>query len=266
MNGWQQAASIGAGAALGMFVLWLVQMRTRNAGVVDVGWAAGLGLAAIFAALTGAGEPERRILIGAMGGLWGLRLAAHLLHDRVIGEPEEGRYQKLREDWGRNANRNLLLFFECQALLVAGLAAPFILASGPGAPALSALDIAGAALFLVGIGGEAIADRQLHRFKREPSNKGKVCKVGLWRYSRHPNYFFEWLIWCSFAVVAVSGQWGWAALAAPAVMLFFILKVTGVPPTEARALRSRGDAYREYQRTTSVFVPWPPKSDGAAAS
>lgn len=265
MNGWHQAAWIALGAGLGMFVLWLIQMRTRNAGLVDVGWAAGLGLAAIFAAATGAGESERRLLIGAMGGIWGLRLAAHLLKDRILGEPEEGRYQKLREDWGPKANRNLLIFFECQALLVAALAAPFILASGPGAPSPSLLDGLGAAHFVIGILGESIADRQLHRFKRDPANKGKVCQVGLWRYSRHPNYFFEWIIWVAFALVALSAQWGWAATAAPALMLFFILKVTGVPPTEARAIRTRGDAYRQYQRTTSVFVPWFPKRERSEA-
>ena len=264
MNGWTQAICIGAGAVLIMFVLWLIQLRTRNAGVVDAGWAGSLGAAAIFAAATGAGDPERRWLIGVMGGLWGLRLAAHLLKDRIIGEPEEGRYQKLREDWKDNANRNLLIFFEMQALLVVVLSAPFILASAPGPTGLAAAAIGGAALFLIGLVGESIADRQLHRFKRDPANKGRVCNVGLWRYSRHPNYFFEWLIWCAFALVALPSPWGWTALSAPALMLFFILKVTGIPPTEARALLSRGDAYREYQRTTSVFVPWFPKRQRGA--
>lgn len=259
LNAWEQLGYIAAGAVVGMFVLWLVQLRTRNAGVVDVGWAAWLGLAAIFCAVTGAGEIERRALIGAIGGLWGLRLAWHLLTDRVIGEPEEGRYVKLREDWGEKADRNLLFFFEAQAVLVVLLSAPFVLAAGPGAPAPALTDYLGGAVFALGIVGESVADRQLHRFKRNPANKGKVCNVGLWRYSRHPNYFFEWLIWCAFALVAWSGELGWIAISAPLLMLFFILKVTGIPPTEARALKSRGEAYREYQRRTSAFFPWFPK-------
>ena len=103
------------------------------------------------------------------------------------------------------------------------------------------------------------ADAQLHRFKQDPANKGKTCQVGLWHYSRHPNFFFEWLIWVSYALYAMgspSGAWGWLS---PALMLYFVTKVTGIPATEAQALRSRGDEYRKYQQTTSAFFPWPPK-------
>lgn len=249
----------GAGAVIEMTVLWLIQRKTNNAGVVDVGWAAGLGAAAVLYAFIGEGDLTRRILIGVIGGFWGLRLALHLAFDRVIGHPEEGRYQQLREDWGDKTQRNLFIFFQAQALLVMILSLPFALIASDETPAFTILDIVGALMFLVGIGGVWLADYQLSRFKKDPSNKGKVCQEGLWRYSRHPNYFFEWIIWLSWGVIALGAPWGWIGLSAPALILFFILKVTGIPPTEKRALKSRGEAYREYQRTTSPFIPLPPK-------
>lgn len=254
----------GALAVVEMTLLWMIQLKTRNAGVVDVGWAAGIGAAAILFAFIADGYMARRILIGAIGGFWGARLALHLLVDRVIGEPEEGRYQQLREDWGDKADRNLFLFFQAQAILVMILSLPFAMIASDSTRGLHWPDYIGAAMFLIGIGGVSLADYQLSRFKQDPANKGKVCKNGLWRYSRHPNYFFEWIIWLSWGVIALGAPWGWIALSAPALILFFILKVTGIPPTEKQSLKSRGEAYREYQRTTSPFIPWPPMKDHAS--
>ena len=114
-------------------------------------------------------------------------------------------------------------------------------------------------IWLIAVSGESLADWQLSAFRHDPANAGQVCQRGLWRYSRHPNYFFEWLHWWAYVCLAAGSPWGGLALAGPAAMLYFLLKVTGVPPTEAQALKSRGDAYRQYQRTTSVFFPWPPQ-------
>ena len=107
--------------------------------------------------------------------------------------------------------------------------------------------------------GEAAADAQLNKFKSDPSNKGRTCQVGLWRYSRHPNYFFEWLIWVAFALFALASPGGCWGLLSPALILYFVLRVTGIPATEAQAIRTRGEEYRRYQQTTSAFVPWFPK-------
>jgi steroid 5-alpha reductase family enzyme len=96
----------------------------------------------------------------------------------------------------------------------------------------------------------------LNAFKNDPTNKGKVCRVGLWNYSRHPNYFFEWLIWMAYLIFALASDGGWIAVFAPAIMLYLLLRVTGIPLTEENAIKSKGDLYREYQRTTSAFVPW----------
>jgi steroid 5-alpha reductase family enzyme len=140
------------------------------------------------------------------------------------------------------------------------LSTPFLLAALNPRPRLSPFEYAGAALWLVAWMGEIAADWQLHRFKANPANRGVTCRAGLWRYSRHPNYFFEWLIWVAFAVFAMGSPYGYVSLFAPLLMLYFLFRVTGIPATEAQALRSKGDDYRRYQTSTSAFVPWFPRS------
>jgi steroid 5-alpha reductase family enzyme len=267
MLSWQeQIVWIAVGSWLVMLALWLLQLRTKDAGVVDVGWAACLGAAAAFCGLTGEGDAARRAIIGIMGSVWGFRLAVHLLFDRVLRGPEDGRYQMMREKFGTRVNLVFLFFFLAQAVLVVILSAPFLIAARDARPSPTVLDLLGPAVWLVGLIGETIADRQLARFKRDGANRGGVCDIGLWRYSRHPNYFFEWLMWIGYATVAAGAPFGWLAWTAPALMLVFVLKLTGIPPTEARALKSRGEAYRQYQRTTSAFVPWLPKRKDCHAS
>lgn len=251
-----QLLCIGVGASVIMLVLWLTQLRTRDAGIVDVGWAACLGIAAVFCGVSGDGDPFRRLIVGAMGAVWGFRLAAHLLFDRVLRGPEDGRYQMMREKLGHRVQPVFFAFFQAQALLVVILSAPFVVAAHDRRPGPSLLDWLGVAVWIVGLIGESVADAQLKAFKRRPDAKGRVCEVGLWRYSRHPNYFFEWLMWIGYATVASAAPAGWLAWSAPALMLLFVLKITGIPPTEARALRSRPEAYRQYQQTTSAFFPW----------
>lgn len=258
---WTLIGIASAFAALSMLILWWFATRKKDASIVDVAWSALLGLFAIAFPILAQGHPHRRILVATLGGLWGLRLASHLLLDRILkAREEDGRYQELRAKWGPHANRNFFLFFQAQGLLAALLAIPFAMASQSTDP-LQITDYAAAALWLVGFVGESIADRQLAAWKRDPANKGKTCRQGLWNLSRHPNYFFEWLMWCAYALLAVHFPLGFLALAAPALMLFLILKVTGIPPTEERALRTRGDDYRRYQQTTSAFVPWFPKRE-----
>lgn len=252
-------AIAGAGLSAAFAVLWVAARRRGNMALVDPAWAAGVGALGALAAALGPAPLARRLLIGGMAAAWALRLATHLLVDRVIGQPEEGRYRELRARWGEAADRRFFVFFQAQALLALLLSAPFWLAARHTAPGPHPLDVAAPLLLVLAVAGETIADRQLRRFKADPANRGRVCRVGLWRVSRHPNYFFEWLAWCAFALVALPAPHGAFALLAPALMLFLILGVTGVPPTEAQALRSRGDDYRAYQRETSVFFPWFPR-------
>jgi steroid 5-alpha reductase family enzyme len=245
------------GMAVVMAVLWLIQQRTGKAGIVDVLWAAGVGVLSVVFAIYAPGYPPRRLLIGLLAGGWSLRLASYLLV-RVLKLPDDGRYEQMKQNQPR-----LFVFFQIQALWSMMFAAPMLLAAGNTVAPLGWWDAAGAGVFVVAVLGETIADRQLQAFRSRRSNKGKVCRDGLWRYSRHPNYFFEWVHWWAYVLIGWQAPYGWATLAGPALMLLFLLKVTGIPPTEENALRSRGEAYREYQRTTSVFFPLPPKREAA---
>jgi steroid 5-alpha reductase family enzyme len=249
--------------AVMMFLLWLIHLAIRNAAIVDVGWASGLGLLAAFYAYAGPGYTSRRYAIAAMACLWSLRLATYLLFARVIGHREEGRYVQLRKDWQTHLALRFFFFFQFQALLDLVLSLPFLLACLDTRAPLGVLEKLGATIWLIGMMGEVTADAQLDSFKKNPANKGKLCRTGLWNYSRHPNYFFEWIIWVGYAVFALASPWGWLGLMAPALILYFLLGLTGIPATEAQAVRSRGDRYRRYQRTTSAFVPWFPRKDHA---
>lgn len=252
------------GAIVVMIGLWLTQLRTRNAGIVDVGWAAVTGGLAVWHTAGGDGIPERRAVVGLLGALWGGRLAWYLFRDRVWGQPEEGRYVTLRENWSPHANRAFFFFYQAQALVALLLSLPFALAAVSMRAFPQTSDIAGLVLVAVGVIGESVADRQLVNFKKDPASKGKTCRAGLWGYSRHPNYFFEWVLWCGFGVFGLAGPWGWLGLTAPLMILYTVLFVTGIPPTEAQALASRGEDYRGYQRTVSPFVPWWPRRDAGA--
>lgn len=256
---------LGVGALLcflSMTCLWLLGRARHNFSYVDLGWSAHFALLALLYGLLAPGYSYRRWLICGMYALWSLRLASHLA-TRIIGEPEEGRYVNLREEWGRGGHVDLKFygFFQFQGLLNVFLSLPMLVAALNPAPAISPLEWLGVAIFAAGILGESSADATLARFKADPGNRGKVCNVGLWRYSRHPNYFFEWTIWIAYAVFALgSPPWGYVGLLMPPLMLHFLINVTGIKATEEQALKSRGDAYRNYQASTSAFVPWFPRT------
>lgn len=246
--GWLAAAVLMAG-------LWLVQRARGNAAIVDVGWTFATAILGIVFALSGNGYFTRRVVIVLCVLVWGTRLGVHLWR-RVRREPEDGRYDALRARWGAATQRNLFWVFQIQALWAVLFAAP-MLAAATNPSRLGPFDAVGLLLWFLSIAGEAAADAQLAAFKADPGNRGNVCQSGLWRYSRHPNYFFEWLHWWAYAAFAVGSPLWWVAVAGVVVMFVFLTKITGIPPTERQALRSRGDAYREYQRTTSGFFPRP---------
>src|SRR5262245_54053016 len=243
-----------------MTVLWIAGIAKHNFSYVDVGWSINFAVLAVLYAALGPGWTTRKWVIAALFSLWSIRLAGHLAK-RIIGEPEEGRYVELRRKWGGSGNLNwkFFVFFQFQAVLNVVLAVPLLIACLNPAPRVAVLEAIGVAIWLIGLTGESVADAQLAAFKRDPANKGQVCDVGLWRYSRHPNYFFEWTIWVGYAVFALASPWGFIALAMPALMLHFLINVTGVKATEEQALRSKGELYRSYQQRTSMFVPLPPK-------
>ena len=246
--------------ALAMLALWQLQRRRGDASFVDAAWAAGLGLLARIYAGVLPGGGGRRILVTLLAVLWSGRLALHLLKDRVIGKEEDGRYREMRRQWGARAQAEFFWYFQAQALAAALFSVPFVVAMANGRPFPGAWDAAGVAVWLVAVGGEWLADAQLARFRADPRNRGRTCRAGLWSWSRHPNYFFEWLHWWSYVLLAAGGPWWWLTLLGPAAMLYLLFHVTGIPKNEARALETRGDDYRDYQRRTSAFIPLPPRS------
>lgn len=237
---------------------WAWQRRHRNAGIVDVLWSLGLGLAALLMALTGSGAPLARITVACLGCAWSLRLALHLWR-RVGHEGEDGRYRQLREHW-HGSQGKFFAFFQLQAFLVVLFALPFVAVAANPVATVTPWLLLGVGIWIVSVVGESLADRQLAAFRAAPANRGKTCQRGLWRYSRHPNYFFEWLHWLSYVALAIGSPLGWLAWGGPVVMYVFLRWISGVPFTEAQALRTRGDDYRNYQRRTPMLFPWFPKS------
>ncbi|GAC1452155.1 MAG: DUF1295 domain-containing protein [Steroidobacteraceae bacterium] len=239
-----------------MILGWQWQRRRGNAGIVDVLWATGLGVGAILIALTGSGAPVPRFALAVLGGGWAARLALHLWR-RVRGEPEDGRYRQLRAHWRASQGR-FFAFFQFQAVLVLLFALPFVAVAMNPVNRLTPALLAGITIWFVSLAGESTADRQLARFRADPAQHGRVCREGLWRYSRHPNYFFEWLHWFAYVALAWGSPIAWLAWSGPIVMYVFLRWVSGIPYTEAQALRSRGDDYRAYQRSTPMLIPWFP--------
>ena len=247
-----------------MALLWVWHLRLKNAAIVDVGWTALVGGLSVFYAIRAVDTmPGRRLAVGAMLGSWGARLTVMLLYGRVFGHPEDGRYANLRQRKGDRTNLWLFWFFQAQAIAAIVFSLPALLAVLNPSETFSPIELAAAGLWIVAFSGESTADRQLLHFKMNPENHGRTCRTGLWRYSRHPNYFFEWLMWVAYALFASAAPYGWIAFVCPVAMLLLLLKVTGIPPTEAQALRTRGDDYRAYQRSTSVFIPWRPRTPPA---
>ncbi len=247
------AALVAAAVAL-LVTLWAVQLRTRDASTIDVAWTVLVGGGAVAAGLLTDGDPRARGLVAGLAFVWAARLGLYLARDRgrTGTRLEDGRYRALREQWGDRAPRNFLYLYLAQLVIALLFIVP--LASAMRHGALDAWAVAGVAVWIVSVAGESLADAQLARFRADPTTRGQVCQAGLWRYSRHPNYFFEWTHWFAYVLIGHGALLTWLG---PAVMLLFLFRLTGIPHTERQALRTRGDAYREYQRRTSIFVPWP---------
>jgi steroid 5-alpha reductase family enzyme len=256
-----RVAEAWALAAALQLALWLVQRRTRNAGIVDIGWAISFALVVALFASRATAPAGAWGLLAVIVAAWSVRLAGYLWSRGSARGAEEGRYADLRARWGAAARWKFFVFFQAQAALTGVLSTAFVIPFlvAPRAGTLP-LRFAGAALSLVGLLGETLADAQLARWRRDPAHRGQVCDIGLWSWSRHPNYFFEWCLWLGFAIYGLAfAPAGLIALPGAAIIFGSIFGVMGIPPTEKQAIRSKGDAYREYQKRVSRFIPLPRK-------
>lgn len=247
-----------------MFGAWLIWRRTGNSGWVDCTWTFGLGAigitGAVFPLLPGEQGMARRIWVAALIAGWAVRLGLHIAR-RSASRADDPRYASLIRGWAASAPWRMFVLLQEQALVSVPLALAMVLAARNPAPALRAQDIAAIAVFLIGLAGETLADAQLRRFGAKQISG--VCDVGLWRWSRHPNYFFEWFGWLAYPLFAIdigdAYPWGYAALAGPLCMYWLLVHVSGIPPLEAHMLERDPDGFRAYQARTNAFFPAPPR-------
>lgn len=260
METWIGMMQVGAMSVVSLFFgIWLIYLVCKNAGIVDVGWGLGFMILCGIYIVMGEGWTLRNVVLMIMVGLWGMRIVLFLLKRLMHDQEEDRRYQQIRRDWGKHIDLKFMLFFQFQACLELVLALPFMLVAVNPSPGLSWIEWMGVVVFVLALAGELLADEQLHAFKAEPKNKGKTCDVGFWYYSRHPNYFFEWMVWVGIFIFALPSPHGWLSVMAPAIMYYLMRYVSGVPMAEQQAIKSRGQNYRQYQATTSVFFPMPKK-------
>ncbi len=241
-----------------MSIAWLIQYKNGNAGIVDIFWGLSFPLSAFIYLLLTDAVNFRTFLLLFMIFAWGIRLAVYLF-GRNWNTEEDARYTQLKKEWGNQAQVKMFFFYQFQGLLSSLLSVPFILIMIQYREHLTLLEIVAVTVWAIGLIGETIADAQMKSFKKNNTDKKKVCDTGLWFYSRHPNYFFEWLIWVAYFLFALSSPYGWFAVLSPLLMLHFLLNVTGIKYSEAHMLSTKGEAYRLYKTTTSAFIPLPKK-------
>jgi len=244
-----------------MAAAWGWAIRSGKSGLIDATWSLAVGAACFIAAIwpmSASDVGARQFLVAVMALAWSARLGSYIFR-RSLGAEDDPRYADLKKGWGSDAPRRLFLFLQAQAFAGWPLVGAAMLAAHARSPNLGWLDALGASVFAIGLGGEALADRQMGRFRANSGNRGRICEVGLWAYSRHPNYFFEWMCWLGVAVMAadLSGgrPWGWLAFAAPATMYWLLAHVSGAPPLEAHLARSRPEAFADYRARVPMFWP-----------
>lgn len=267
---WVLGLAVLAGMTAVMLCAWGYGLARKNGGWTDVFWTFGTGAALAVAALypwaPGATPQPRQWLVAALVAVWTIRLGGYIA-PRVAAHPEDPRYAKFRRDWGAAYAPKMLFVTLPQAPATALLSLSVIVAAHAPGEGLGLRDALGAALLLAAVVGEYQADTQMRRFKAEPANRGKVADTGLWGWSRHPNYFFQWLGWLAYPAIGFdpARPITWLTFTAPAVMFLLLTRVSGIPPLEAAQLRSKGEAYRRYQARVSAFFPLPPRSSEGTA-
>lgn len=230
----------------------------KDNSIVDIAWGPGFVVVALVNQMISRTSSEREMLLSALFIIWAARLAVHI-YLRQRGQGEDFRYTKWRKEWeGRVIRKSFINIFMVQGFIMLIIAYPIILVNCFAQDKLSYLDFAGAMVWLTGFLIETAGDAQLYMFKQDPANKGKIMTTGLWRYTRHPNYFGEVVIWWGIFLIAWSSPYGLTAIISPLVMTFLLLKVSGVPMLEKKYKDNQ--EFMEYARKTSIFIPWFPRS------
>ncbi len=239
-------------------VLFGIGQRIKDNSIVDIGWGLGYVLVALYSLVRLPESPARAWLITVLVVIWGARLSYHLAK-RNVGRPEDYRYVQMREKWGNRfpALKAFVSVYLLQGTLMYTIALPVMLVHWSSPSGLRPLDYVGAAVWVLGFVFEAVGDDQLRQFKRNPKNKGRIMKQGLWRYTRHPNYFGEALMWWGIYLVAASAPYGWLMIFSPALITGLLVFVSGVPLLEKRYKDNA--EFQQYARETNKFVPWFPK-------
>ncbi len=239
--------------------LFAVALLRKDNSVADIGWGPGFILVWAVTFFLGPAETPLQLLSGALVAAWALRLSGHVFL-RKRGRGEDFRYAQWRQDWGRAfVMRSYLQVFLLQGLFMVLIATPVILINRSPSGVIGGRAAAGAVIWLAGFAFESVGDLQLRRFKKDPANRGRIMTRGLWRYTRHPNYFGESLMWWGLFIVGLSVAGGWAGLVSPLIMTLLLTRVSGIPLLEKRY---RGNKeFEAYARRTSAFVPGPPKRE-----
>jgi len=253
------AATLFSAVALSLLMsaAWLIDRRTGRAGWVDVVWSLGTGAVGTLLALAPYGNISgRQVLVAALCSVWSVRLGSHIA--RRAGLHDDPRYAHFREKWGDRFPTRMFWLLQLQAAVALGLVLTMFLAAHNPA-GLGVQDAAGTFLFVVSVAGEALADRQLARFRAASTNPADICDTGLWSRSRHPNYVFEWLVWVAYVPIAVDWRGGypagWLTVAGPILMYWLLVHISGIPPLEAHMRHSRGAVYVAYQARVNAFWP-----------
>jgi steroid 5-alpha reductase family enzyme len=249
---------VAAGAVFAyMTAVFLLALSQKNNSIVDVAWGPGFILVALVTLLLEPGVQARQVLVGGLVAVWGLRLAGHIFL-RNRGRGEDFRYAKWRREWGRwFVPRSFLQVFMLQGVFMLMISSPILLVNRSTERGLTLFDALGSVVWLVGFFFEAVGDYQLKKFKEKPESKGKIMMSGLWRYTRHPNYFGEAALWWGIWLLALSVPGGWAGIISPLTIGFLLLKVSGVTMLEKKY--AGNEDFTAYARRTSSFFPLPPK-------
>ncbi len=242
-----------------MTVIFIVALFKKDNSIVDIAWGLGFILVALLTFFLEKEFAVRHILVTVLVLIWGTRLAVHILF-RNKGRGEDFRYAQWRIEWGKwFLLRSFFQIFMLQGLLLLVIAYPVILTNHSRKEGISYLDLVGVVLWITGFFFEALGDFQLSRFKRDPGNKGKIMRSGLWKYTRHPNYFGEAVMWWGIFLIALSVPLGWTAIVSPFLITFLLLRVSGVTMLEKKYVGN--EEFEDYAKRTSAFFPWFPKKD-----